>query len=193
MSITGIVLAGGKGRRMGGLDKGLVDFLGKPLVAHALQRLAPQVSEILISANREIEAYAELGYPVVSDDIADFAGPLAGLHKGMQAAKHPYVVTIPCDTPLLPMNLVNRLMRGLLDYDADVAVAKTGQQPHPVFCLCRKALLPHLEDFLQRGGRKCEDWYSSLEAVEISFDDMPQAFININTREELLCLEQATG
>lgn len=191
MSITGIVLAGGKGRRMGGADKGLVDFLGKPLVAHVIQRLNPQVDEILISANREIENYTNLGYPVISDDIADFAGPLAGLHKGMLQAKHPYVMTVPCDTPLLPMSLANRLMRGLLDYDADVAIAKTGMQPHPVFCLCRKTLLPHLENYLRQGGRKVEAWHSSLDAVEVLFDDTPQAFININTREELQCLEQA--
>lgn len=191
MSITGIVLAGGKGRRMGGADKGLVKFLGKPLVAHVIQRLEPQVSEILISANREIESYSGFGYPVVPDEIEGFAGPLAGLHKGLLLARHPYIITVPCDTPLLPMSLVHRLMRGLLDRDADVAIAKTGLQPHPVFCLCRKALLPHLEDFLQGGGRKFEEWYSSLEAVEVLFDDTPQAFININTREELQCLEQA--
>lgn len=191
MSITGIVLAGGKGRRMGGADKGLVEFLGKPLVAHAIQRLEPQVNEILISANREIERYSGFGYPVVPDEIEGFAGPLAGLHKGLLLAKHPYVLTVPCDTPLLPMSLAPRLMRGLLDRDADVAIAKTGLQPHPVFCLCRRALLPHLQDFLQDGGRKFEEWYGDLEAVEVLFNDTPQAFININTREELQCLEQA--
>ncbi len=191
MSITGIVLAGGKGRRMGGADKGLVEFLGKPLVAHAIQRLEPQVNEILISANREIKRYSGFGYPVVPDEIEGFAGPLAGLHKGLLLAKHPYVLTVPCDTPLLPMSLATRLMRGLLDRDADVAIAKTGLQPHPVFCLCRRALLPHLQDFLQGGGRKFEEWYGDLEAAEVLFNDTPQAFININTREELQCLEQA--
>lgn len=191
MSITGIVLAGGKGRRMGGVDKGLVNFLGKPLVAHVIQRLAPQVDEILINANRETESYSAFGHEVIQDDIADFAGPLAGLHKGMLVAKHPYVMTVPCDSPLIPMNLVSRLMRGLIDYDADVAVAKTGAQPHPVFCLCRKALLPNLEGFLYNGGRKIDAWYGSLEVAEILFDDNPQAFANINTREELLCLERA--
>lgn len=191
MSITGIVLAGGKGRRMGGVDKGLVNFLGKPLVAHVIQRLAPQVDEILINANRETESYSAFGHEVIQDDIADFAGPLAGLHKGMLVAKHPYVMTVPCDSPLIPMNLVSRLMRGLIDYDADVAVAKTGAQAHPVFCLCRKALLPNLEGFLYNGGRKIDAWYGSLEVAEILFDDNPQAFANINTREELLCLERA--
>lgn len=191
MSITGIILAGGQGRRMGGADKGLVEFLGKPLISHVIQRLSPQVDEILISANREIENYAALGHPVISDAIAGFAGPLAGLHKGMTEARFPYVLTVPCDTPLFPMSLVERLMRGLTNCDADVAVAKTGIQAHPVFCLCRKTLLPHLEEYLQRGGRKFDDWYSSLDVAEILFDDAPQAFININTREELLCLEQA--
>lgn len=191
MSISGIVLAGGKGRRMGGADKGLVEFLGKPLVAHAIQRLEPQVNEILISANRETERYSDFGYPVIPDEIQGYAGPLAGLHAGLRQAKHPYVITVPCDTPLLPMSLVHRLLRGLLDRDADVTIAKTGLQPHPVFCLCRKALLPHLEDFLQGGGRKFEEWYSGLESFEVLFNDMPQAFINVNTREELQCLEQA--
>jgi len=191
MSITGVILAGGQGRRMGGADKGLIEFLGKPLISHVIQRLSPQVDEILISANREIETYAALGHLVISDDIEGFAGPLAGLHKGLAEARHPYVLTVPCDTPLLPMSLVDRLMRGLTSRDADVAVAKTGIQPHPVFCLCRKTLLPHLEAYLQNGGRKFEDWYSTLDVAEILFNDAPQAFININTREELQCLEQA--
>ena len=191
MSITGVILAGGQGRRMGGVEKGLVEFLGKPLVSHIIQRLSPQVGEILISANREIDTYSALGYPVISDAIEGFAGPLAGLHKGMMEARHPYVMTVPCDTPLISMSLAGRLMQGMTKCDADVAVAKTGTQPHPVFCLCRRTLLPHLEDYLQRGRRKFEDWYSSLETVEVLFNDQPQAFININTREELLCLELA--
>ena len=183
MSITGIVLAGGKGRRMGGVDKGMVRFLGKPLVA--------QVDEILINANREIESYSAFGHEVIQDDIAGFAGPLAGLHKGMLVANHPYVITVPCDSPLIPTDLVNRLMRGLIEHNADVAVAKTGTQAHPVFCLCRTALLPNLENFLHNDGRKIDAWYASLQVAEILFDDNPQAFANINTREELLCLERA--
>lgn len=191
MSITGIVLAGGKGQRMGGADKGLLPFLGKPLVSHVLQRLSPQVDEVLINANRELENYLGYGHEVIADAIEGFAGPLAGLHKGMQTAKHPYVITVPCDSPMLPMSLVNRLMRGLLEHDADVAVARTGMQTHPVFCLCRRTLLPHLEEFLLSGGRKFETWYSTLEVVEVQFNDNPQAFININTPEDLLLMEQA--
>jgi molybdopterin-guanine dinucleotide biosynthesis protein A len=191
MSITGIILAGGKSRRMGGVDKGMIDFLGKPMVAHVLQRLAPQVDEILINANREPERYAAFGPTVVQDDIGGFAGPLAGLHKGMRVAAHPYVLTVPCDSPLLPMNLVRRLMQGLVERDADLAVAKTGAQAHPVFCLCRKSLLPDLEQFLNDGGRKIDAWYSKLNVAEVSFDDNPQAFANINTPDELTGLEQA--
>ncbi|HYG12690.1 MAG TPA: molybdenum cofactor guanylyltransferase MobA [Methylophilaceae bacterium] len=190
MSITGIILAGGKSRRMGGVDKGLINFLGKPMIAHVLQRLAPQVDEILINANREAERYAAFGPPVVQDDITGFAGPLAGLHKGMRTAAHPYVLTVPCDSPLLPMNLARRLMQGLIERDADLAVANTGAQAHPVFCLCRKSLLPDLEQFLNGGGRKIDAWYSRLNVAEVAFDDNPQAFANINTPDELLGLEQ---
>lgn len=190
MSVTGVVLAGGLGRRMGGVDKGLVDFLGKPLIAHVIERLSPQVDEILINANRELDRYAALGYSVIQDDITGFAGPLAGLHKGMSVAKHPFVLTVPCDSPLLPLNLVERLMQGLIQNNADLAVAKTGAQAHPVFCLCRKTLLKNLEAYLQGGGRKIDTWYSALKVVEVPFDDNPQAFANVNTAEELLSLEK---
>ena len=190
MSVTGVVLAGGLGRRMGGVDKGLVDFLGKPLIAHVIERLSPQVDEILINANRELERYSALGYRVVQDDIAGFVGPLAGLHKGMSVAKHPFVLKVPCDSPLLPLNLVERLMQGLIKNNADLAVAKAGAQAHPVFCLCRKTLLENLEAYLQGGGRKIDTWYSALKVAEVPFDDDPQAFANVNTAEELLSLEK---
>ncbi len=190
MSITGIVLAGGLGRRMGGVDKGLVDFMGKSLIVHVLERLSPQVDEILINANRELDRYAALGYPVIQDDIAGFAGPLAGLHKGMSMAKHPFILTVPCDSPLLPLDLAQRLMQGLIKNNADLAVAKTGVQAHPVFCLCRKTLLKNLEAYLQSGGRKIDTWYGALKVVEVPFDDEPLAFTNINTAEELSSLEK---
>lgn len=191
MSITGVILAGGMGRRMGGVDKGLIEFLGRPMIEHVAERLKPQVGEILINANRELQHYANLGYPVIEDEIGGFAGPLAGLHKAMQVATHPYVLTVPCDSPLLPHNLVARLMNGLIERDADLAVAKTGMQAHPVFCLCRKALLPNLEAFLKDGGRKIDLWYSTLEVAEVQFSDNVKAFANVNTPEELVWLEQA--
>ncbi len=189
MKITGIILAGGMGRRMGGVDKGLVPFHGKPLVAHVLERLKPQVDEILVNANREIDIYGQLGHPVISDAITDFAGPLAGLHCGMASAKHALVVTAPCDTPFLPMDLVNRLLTAWQQQEVDVAVARTGDQPHPVFCLCRTSLLPHLTRFLESGGRKVDLWYADLNTIEVSFDDEAEAFANINTPTELACLE----
>ncbi|MDP2246502.1 MAG: molybdenum cofactor guanylyltransferase MobA [Nitrosomonadales bacterium] len=189
MSITGVILAGGLARRMGGIDKGLIQFAGKPMVAHVLDRLRPQVDEILINANREIERYKSFGYEVISDEIEGFAGPLAGLHRGMCAATHPLVMTVPCDSPFLPADLASRLKESLIGNDADIAVAKTGDQAHPVFCLCRKSLKPHLESFLQSGGRKIDTWYGSLKVSEVAFDDKPEAFANINTIEELKSLE----
>lgn len=191
MSISGVILAGGMGRRMGGADKGLIEFLGRPMIEHVAERLKPQVGEILINANRELQHYANLGYPVIEDEIGGFAGPLAGLHRAMQVAAHPYVLTVPCDSPLLPHNLAERLMNGLMERDADLAVAKTGSQAHPVFCLCRTALLPNLEAFLKDGGRKIDTWYSTLEVAEVQFSDNVKAFANVNTPEELVWLEQA--
>ncbi|MDR5172316.1 molybdenum cofactor guanylyltransferase [Methylobacillus flagellatus] len=191
MSITGIVLAGGKGKRMGGADKGLVEFNGQPMVAHVLRRLAPQVDEVLVNANREIERYNQLGYRVIEDEISGFAGPLAGLHAGMQHAQHPYILTVPCDSPLLPPSLAKRLMNALIERDADIAVAKTGKQAHPVFSLCRRALLPSLGRFLERGERKMADWIAELDSIEVSFTDQALAFTNLNTPEELRGLEQA--
>lgn len=189
MKITGIVLAGGMGRRMGGVDKGLVPFQGKPLVAHVLERLGPQVDEIVINANRELDTYGGFGHRVVSDAIGGFAGPLAGLHCGMMAASNELVLTVPCDSPFLPADLAARLLQALLGHEADLAVARTGDQPHPVFCLCRKALLTNLTQFLEGGGRKIDFWYAGVKTVEVPFDDEVHAFANINTPEELSCLQ----
>jgi|SRR5450830_273355 len=191
MSITGLVLAGGKGSRMDGADKGLIKFHGKPMVQHVLERLAPQVDQILISANREIAQYLSFGYPVIQDDIADFAGPLAGLQKGLQTAESAYLLTAPCDSPLLAANLAARLMNSLIKHDADLAVVKTGNQTQPVFCLYRSSVLPSLLEYLQNGGRKVENWQNSLEAISVSFSDNAKAFSNINTHDELTILEGA--
>jgi molybdenum cofactor guanylyltransferase len=181
--VSGIVLAGGQGRRMGGVDKGLQPLRGKPMVAWVLERLAPQVDEILINANQNLERYAGFGHRVVPDEIGGFAGPLAGLHAGLAAAAHPLAVTVPCDSPFLPPDLVARLRDAL--GASDLAVAKTGDQPHPVFSLVRRSVRAHLQDFLAGGGRKIDAWYASLKVVEVPFDDEAEAFRNINTREEL--------
>lgn len=183
--VTGVVLAGGQGRRMGGVDKGLVPFRGVPMAAHAIARLAPQVGAVLVNANQNAEAYAALGHRVVPDAVGGFAGPLAGLHAGLSAATTPFVATVPCDSPFLPSDLVERLAAALERANADVAVARTLDQPHPVFALVRTSVRPHLEAFLAGGGRKIDAWYATLAAVEVPFDDEADAFRNINTRDEL--------
>jgi molybdopterin-guanine dinucleotide biosynthesis protein A len=177
------VLAGGQGRRMGGVDKGLQPLRGKPMVQWVLERLAPQVSEIIVNANQNPDEYRKFGYRVVADDISGFAGPLAGLHAGLKAAAYPLVATVPCDSPFLPHDLISRLENHL--GSNDLAVAKTGEQPHPVFALVKRHCMESLEAFLAQGGRKIDAWYASLKVVEVSFDDEADAFRNINTREEL--------
>jgi molybdopterin-guanine dinucleotide biosynthesis protein A len=183
MKVTGIVLAGGKGSRMGGVDKGLQPLRGKPMVAWAIARLKPQVDEIVINANQNLEVYAAFGHRVVSDEIGGFAGPLAGLHAGLAAATYPLCATVPCDSPFLPADLIPRLRDSL--GESDLAVAKTGGQAHPVFVLLKTSLRKNLETFLIGGGRKIDAWYASLKVVEVAFDDEADAFRNINTLEEL--------
>jgi molybdopterin-guanine dinucleotide biosynthesis protein A len=183
--VTGVVLAGGQGRRMGSVDKGLVLLHGTPMVRHVLDRLAPQVGEILINANQHTDEYAQFGHRVIADAIGGFAGPLAGLHVGLATAAHPLVATVPCDSPFLPADLVARLRAGLDAGGAELAVARTFDQPHPVFALVRRDVLPHLTQFLQAGGRKIDAWYATLATVEVAFDDEADAFRNINTIDEL--------
>ena len=190
MSITGIILAGGLARRMGGADKGLIPFLDKPMIAHVIDQLKPQVKHILINANREIETYESLGLLVIQDQIAGFAGPLAGLHIGMKHAKTDFVLSVPCDSPLLPNNLAIQLMNALQENNSDIAIAKTGQQTHPVFCLCRTDLVLDLEKFLNNGGRKVEEWQKKHDITTVDFENQSIAFSNINTIDELTELER---
>jgi len=188
--VTGLVLAGGQGRRMGGVDKGLQVLRGRPMVEWVLDRLRPQVADVIINANQNQAEYARYGARVVADEIGGFAGPLAGLHAGMKANVHPFLVTVPCDSPFLPPDLVARLHAALVAKHADLAVAKTGDQPHPVFALVRESLAGHLAQFLGAGGRKIDAWYASLKVVEVPFDDEAEAFSNINTRDELAAFER---
>lgn len=190
--VTGLILAGGQGRRMGGVDKGLQLLRGKPMAQWVLERLSPQVDEVLVNANQNVESYAGLGCPIVTDSVAGFAGPLAGLQSGLAHARHELVVTVPCDSPFLPHDLVARLRSALERAGADLAVAKTGAQPHPVFCLCRRGLLAHLTAFLGAGGRKIDAWYATLHLAEAAFDDEAAGFANINTAEELAAFESGT-
>ncbi len=185
MKITGIVLAGGLGRRMGGVDKGLVILHGTPMVQHVLKRFVPQVDELLINANQNLERYAAFGYRVITDRLTGYAGPLAGLQAGLIEASNDLVATVPCDSPFLPLDLIARLQTALLENRAQLAVAKTSGQPHPVFCLCQRGLLPHLTSFLDAGGRRFDAWYADLTAVEVDFDDRADAFKNINTLQQL--------
>jgi molybdopterin-guanine dinucleotide biosynthesis protein A len=186
--ITGLLLAGGRGTRMGSVDKGLQLFGGRPMAQQVLERLRPQVQHLLVNANQNLEAYAAMGTPVWPDAIAGFVGPLAGLHTGLLHCQTPLLVTAPCDSPFLPLDLVARLMAALQTHEADLAVAVTGQgatrQPQPVFTLARVGVLPHLTAFLSGGGRKVDAWYATLKVAEVVFED-EAAFRNINTLAEL--------
>lgn len=187
-AITGLILAGGRGTRMGSVDKGLQLFRGIPMVQHVAQRLQPQVAQLMINANRNLAQYEAICSPVWPDVMADFAGPLAGLQTGLMHCQTPYLVTAPCDSPFVPTDLVARLMAALASQNTELAVATTGTaerpQSHPVFCLVRTSLLPHLTNYLRNGGRKFDAWYATLSAAQVHFDD-ESAFRNINTLDEL--------
>ena len=193
--ITGLILAGGQGRRMGRVDKGLQLLQGRRMVDHVYQRLSPQVGGIVISANQNQDAYRSFGVRVVSDIVSAApgddrgAGPLAGLHAGLSVSKRPLLLSVPCDTPFIPADLVARLHTQLEQAGAQIAVVRTGAQSHPVFALMRRSVLGHLSEFLNAGGRKIDHWYASLKLVEVDFPDA-SAFANINTREELQQWEQ---
>jgi molybdenum cofactor guanylyltransferase len=191
--ITGLVLAGGRGSRMGGADKGLQNHRGVPLALHALLRLQPQVGALLLNANRNIGAYEALGAPVWPDPIDGFAGPLAGFLAGLEHCETPWLTTVPCDTPDFPDDLVARLAQAADRDGADIAYATTledgREQPHPVFCLLRSELVESLVAFLHGGGRKIDAWFAQHRAVRVPFPD-PRAFFNANTTAELAQLQR---
>ena len=174
---------------MGGIDKGLVTLQNQPLIQHVIKRLMPQADEILINANRELPQYQAFGYPVLQDSHADFIGPLAGFSLGLQHAKHDYLLTVPCDSPLLPLNLAQRLFTQLNEKNADIAVATSDGNSHPVFCLCKKNVLPSLTEYLASGERRVSAWQKSLAYIEVDFSDDADAFINLNKLEDLAALE----
>ncbi len=175
---------------MGHVDKGLVLFNERPMVASVIDRLRPQVNELLINANQNLDSYGRLGFRVIPDAINGFAGPLAGLERGLAEAANEWIVTCPCDSPFLPLDLVARLKSARDEQSADLAVAKTGNQAHPVFCLVGRSVHEHLREFLLGGGRKIDAWYATLKIVEVSFDDEAEGFVNINTTDELKNLER---
>lgn len=187
--ITGVILAGGRGSRMGGEDKGLVPLGGRTMVEHVAGRLRPQVGELLISANRNQERYAALGYRVVPDLVEGYQGPLAGMAAALRAATTPYVVTAPCDSPLIGADLVARLSRALLAEDADLAVAHDGDRAHPVFLLVKRSLASSLSAFLDSGERKIDRWFARHRVATATFADCAETFLNVNDPEEHRALE----
>ena len=189
MNISSIILSGGRATRMGGVDKGLISLQNKPLIQHVICRLRPQVDEILINANREIAQYEAFGFKVLQDENQDFSGPLAGILLGLKHAKHELVLSVPCDSPLLPLDLVERLTKNMLESHANIAIASSDGNAHPVFCLMKKSVLPSLIDFLDAGERKVSAWQKSQAYCEVDFSDCNNAFVNLNTLEELRELE----
>ena len=187
--ISAIILSGGRATRMNGVDKGLVLLQNKPLIVHVIARLKLQVDEIFINANREISAYQAFGYPVLQDENNEFIGPLAGFSLGLQHAKHEYILTVPCDSPLLPLDLAQRLLNGMTKALADIAVASSDENAHPVFCLMKKSVLGSLTGYLASGERKVSAWQKSQNYIEVDFSDCAEAFTNLNTFEELAALE----
>jgi molybdenum cofactor guanylyltransferase len=191
--ISGLILAGGRGSRMGGVDKGLQSYRGIALAMHALMRLAPQVGQLMINANRNLGAYEAMGVPVWPDALPDFAGPLAGFLTGLERCETPFLMTVPCDSPLFPLDLVSRLSGALLEHDAEIAMPATHEdgtlRVQPVFCLMKADLMESLVRFTHEGQRKIDRWTALHRCVEVPFDDAA-AFANANTLAELQQLQQ---
>lgn len=195
--ITGLILAGGRAQRMGGIDKGLIPFHNKPLIESAIAKLKPQTQSIIINANRNITKYASYGYPVIMDETPDFSGPLAGYAVGLKACKTSYLLTSPCDSPLLPNNLAELLSAEMERGDFQLVYASSKETDgkvwaQPVFCLMRTNLQESLTQFLMKGDLKIDRWFKELRCSTVIFDD-PQVFANVNTPEELKALEEVSA
>lgn len=192
--ITGLILAGGRGMRMGGVDKGLQRLHDKTMVEHVIARLAPQVGRIIINANQNLERYRALGSAVWPDTIEGYQGPLAGMHAGLSHCETEYLLTVPCDAPMLPDNLAQRLSDALASSSAELAVAVTGEttapERQPVFCMMKKNVLAALTDCLHSGNLKVDQWIARCQSVAVHFENSA-AFANINTQKELQKLEQS--
>ncbi|MGR8942524.1 MAG: molybdenum cofactor guanylyltransferase MobA [Gammaproteobacteria bacterium] len=188
-TVSGVILAGGLARRMNNQDKGLIQYRGRPLIAYAIDALAGVVPEIIINANRNLEQYRQFGRPVVSDQTASFDGPLAGILTAMLHIEADVLVVLPCDSPLIRPEHVQKLMMARAEHDADVAVAHDGERLHPVFLALRTRLKNSLEDYLARGERKIDRWLEQHKRVLADFSDTPDIFINVNTMTELTALE----
>lgn len=195
--ITGLVLAGGRGSRMGGVDKGLQNFQGMPLALHAVMRLGPQVGALMVNANRNLAAYESMGVPVWPDATTEFPGPLAGFLVGLERCETPYLVTVPCDSPQFPLDLVARLAAALVAEGADLAIAVTREadgtlQTHPVFCLLKSELMESLVAFMAGGHRRIDRWTAQHPCAHVVFDREGDVagFFNANTLDELHSLSR---
>lgn len=188
-AITGVVLAGGRGRRMGGEDKGLLALHGRPLASYALDALGEVAEMRLINANRNLETYESLGFPVIQDANDRFDGPLAGFLSAMRAAVTPYMLTVPCDTPRLSGKLLQRLVDRLETSGANIAVAHDGERLHPVVMLAETCLADDLQAYLDAGERKVENWVRRQRWVSVDFSDAPGALDNINAPDDWFRLE----
>ncbi|MDH3830093.1 MAG: molybdenum cofactor guanylyltransferase [Gammaproteobacteria bacterium] len=187
--ITAVILAGGKARRMNGQDKGLITLHGRPMVDYIIEALQPQVGSILVNANRNTEQYAAFGLPVIADMLGDYFGPLVGMASGMDATATSFIVTTPCDSPIIPDNLVETLYRALQENKADISVAHDGERMQPVFALLRRSLLASLLDYLNEGGRKIDTWFSQQPLALADFSGSADTFLNLNTPEDKQLLE----
>jgi molybdopterin-guanine dinucleotide biosynthesis protein A len=190
-TITGVVLAGGQARRMGGVDKGLVQFAGRPLVEWVMAALTPQVGRLIINANRNRETYAAYGHPVIADDLEGFQGPLAGFASAMAAVSTPWIATVPCDGPFPAPDLVGRLVRALSGQEAEIAVATDGERMQAVYALIPVALAPGLRAFLRSGERKIDRWYAAHRVALADLSDRPDAFANVNSEADWRRLERS--
>jgi molybdenum cofactor guanylyltransferase len=186
-NISAVILAGGQGSRMGGQDKGLLAYRGRPLIEHVIDVIAPQVGAMVISANRHPEQYARYGYPVVADCAGqgEYWGPLAGILSALRQVRTEYLLTVPCDTPALPADLVSRLWRAMQQHNAEISVVHDGEFMQPVIALWRCTLSPALQAALEQGMRKTRDWISSRQLVEVDFSSQASTFLNVNTPDDL--------
>ncbi|MGB5259058.1 MAG: molybdenum cofactor guanylyltransferase MobA [Gammaproteobacteria bacterium] len=187
--ISAVILAGGKARRMGGEDKGLIELNGRPLIGYIISALRPQTGDIIINANRNQPRYRTFGYPVVEDMLGDYFGPLVGMATGMQASTRPYLLTVPCDSPLVPDHLTATLYHAMLGENAELGVAHDGERMQPVFALLKCELLPSLLDYLGEGGRKIDTWYARHRVALADFSASPEMFLNLNTPQDKAELE----
>ncbi|MGB1799473.1 MAG: molybdenum cofactor guanylyltransferase MobA [Gammaproteobacteria bacterium] len=187
--VTGVILAGGQARRMQGQDKGLILLNNKAMIEYVIESLKPQVGELLINANRNLEKYAAYGFDIVSDELSGYHGPLAGMASALNKITTPYMLTVPCDSPFITDDLVARLINALETDDADISVAHNGERIQPVFCLMKKELLSSISDFLNQGERKIDKWFNQHKLAIADFSDKPKTFDNLNTIEDIQLVE----